>query len=56
MTRKNSELLWMTIVLDDLRVGYEIKSSMRFLCDNRLAINFTHNPAQHHRTKPVEID
>ena len=29
---------------------------MRLYCDNKIAINITHNPVQYDRTKHVEID
>ena len=48
------ELLWMKIVLDDLKVTY--KGSMELLCDNKSAITIAHNPVQHDRTKHIEID
>ena len=48
------ELLWMKIVLDDLRVKYE--EPMTLFCDNKSAISIAHNPVQHDRTKHIEID
>ncbi len=48
------ELLWMKIILDDLKVNYE--GSMRLFCDNKSAISIAHNPIQHDRTKHIEID
>ncbi|EXB36428.1 hypothetical protein L484_009995 [Morus notabilis] len=48
------ELLWLKIILDDLRVKWE--EPMKLYCDKKSAINITHNPIQHDRTKHIEID
>jgi len=48
------ELLWMKIILDDLKIKYE--APMSLASDNTSAINIAHNPVQHDRTKHVEID
>ena len=48
------ELLWLKIILDDLRVKWE--GPMKLYCDNKSAINIAHNPIQHDRTKHIEID
>ena len=48
------ELLWMKIILDDLKVHYE--APMRLFCDNKSAISIAHNPVQHDRTKHIEIE
>jgi hypothetical protein len=48
------ELLWMKIILDDLKIEYE--APMRLFCDNKSAISIAHNPVQHDRTKHIEID
>jgi len=48
------ELLWLKIILDDLRVKWE--EPMKLYCDNKSAINIAHNPIQHDRTKHIEID
>lgn len=48
------ELLWMKIILDDLKIKYE--APMRLFCDNKSAISIAHNPVQHDRTKHIEID
>lgn len=48
------ELLWIKIILDDLKIKWE--GPMKLLCDNKSAINIAHNPVQHDRTKHVEVD
>ncbi|BAT73097.1 hypothetical protein VIGAN_01055600 [Vigna angularis var. angularis] len=48
------ELLWIKIILDDLKV--DLKGPMKLYCDNKSAIEIAHNPVQHDRTKHVEID
>ena len=49
-----SELLWIKIILDDLKVQWV--GPMKPYCDNKSAINIAHNPVQHDRTKHVEMD
>ena len=48
------ELLWMNIILDDLKIKYEVP--MGLVCDNKFAISIAHNPVQHDRTKHIEIN
>ena len=48
------ELLWVKIILDDLRIKWD--GLMRLYCNNKSAINIAHNPIQHDRTKHIEID
>jgi len=48
------ELLWIKIILEDLRIKWE--EPMRLYCDNKSAIGIAHNPVQHDRTKHVEVD
>ena len=48
------ELLWMKIILDDLRIKWD--GPMKLYCDNKSAINIAYNPIQHDRTKHIEID
>jgi len=48
------ELLWMKIILDDLKI--EWNGPMKLYCDNKSAINIAHNLVQHERTKHVEVD
>jgi len=48
------ELLWLKILLDDLKVQWQ--GPMRIYCDNKSAISIAHNPVQHDKTKHVEVD
>ena len=48
------ELLWLKIILDDLRIKWD--DPMKLYCDNKSAINISHNPIQHNRTKHIEVD
>ena len=48
------ELLWLGIILNDLRI--HVEKPMKLYCDNKSAINIAHNPVQHDRTKHVDID
>ena len=48
------ELLWLKIILEDLKIKRE--EPMRLFCDNKSAISIAHNPVQHDRTKHIEID
>jgi len=47
------EVLWMKVILDDLKIKYE--DPIRLFCDNP-AISIAHNPVQHEKTKHIEID
>ena len=46
------EVLWMKVILDDLKIKYE--DPKRLFCDNP-AISIAHNPVQHEKTKHIEI-
>jgi len=48
------ELLWLKIILEDLRIKSD--DPMRLYCDNKSAISIAHNPVQHDRTKHNEVD
>ena len=48
------ELLWLKIILDDLRIKWE--EPMMLYYDNKSAINIAHNPIQRDKTKHIEID
>jgi len=39
------ELLWMKIILDDLKIKYEAPMGLTY--DNKSAISIAHNPVQH---------
>ena len=54
MTLRICELLWLKIILCDLKVEWE--APMRLYYDNKSAIDIAHNFLQHDRTKHVEID
>ena len=54
MTLGLCELLWLKIVLDDLRIISHCP--MKLFCDNKSAISIAHNLVQHVRMKHVEID
>jgi len=54
MTQGVCELLWMKIILNDLKVKYEVPMGLTY--DNKSAISIAHNPVQHEQTKHVEID
>ncbi|KAK2433017.1 putative mitochondrial protein [Trifolium repens] len=48
------ELLWLKIILEDLKIKWE--EPMKLYCDNKSAISIAHNPVQHDRTKHIEVD
>ena len=48
------ELLWLKIILDDLRIKWD--GLMKLYCGKKSTINISHNPLQHDRTKHIEID
>ena len=48
------ELLWLKIVLDDLKI--KRKGPIKLYCDNKFAINIAYNPVQHDCTKHIEVD
>jgi len=48
------ELLWLKIILEDLRIKSD--DPMRLYCDNKSAISIAHNPVQHDITKHIEVD
>ena len=47
------ELLWLKIILEDLKIKWE--GPMKLYCDNKSAISIAHNPVQHDRTKHIEV-
>ena len=48
------ELLWLRIVLEDLKIPSN--GPMKLCCDNQSNISIARKPVQHDRTKHVEID
>ena len=48
------ELLWLKIILEDLRLKWE--GSMKLYCDNKSAISIAHNLMQHDWTKHIKVD
>jgi len=48
------ELLWLRIILNDLKVTCE--ESMITYYDNKSATNIVHNPTHHDKTKHIKID
>ena len=53
MTYKICELIQIKIILSDLGIKWE--EVMKLYCDNKSAIDITHNPVQHDQTKHVEV-
>ena len=47
------ELLWLKIILEDLKIAW--KGPMKLYCDNKSTIDIAHNPMQNNRTKHVEV-
>ena len=45
MAQEICELLWLKIILEDLRIKPD--DPMRLYCDNKSAISIAHNPVQH---------
>lgn len=48
------ELLWLKLLLRELKIA-DIQP-MKLYCDNKAAIDISHNPVHHDRTKHVEVD
>ena len=48
------ELLWLKIILEDLKAAWE--GPMKLYCDNKLTINISHNPVQHNQIKHIKVD
>ena len=48
------KLLWLKIIMEYL--GIEQEGNIKLYCDNKYEITIDHNPAQHDRTKQVEMD
>ena len=54
MTQGFCELLWLKIILEDLKIKWD--GPMRLYYDNKLAIGIAYNPMWHDWTKHIEID
>lgn len=54
MSKGLCELLWLKRLLTE--IGVEPKMEMKLFCDNKAAIEISHNPVQHDRTKHIEVD
>lgn len=54
MVKGLCELLWLEDLLTE--VGFPPDSTMNLFCNNKDAIDISHNPIQHNHTKHVEID
>ena len=54
MAKGLCELLWLRNLLTE--VGFSPRSTMNLFCDNKAAIDISHNPIQHDRNKHVEVD
>lgn len=53
MAKGLCQLLWIKRLLTE--VGFAPKSKMKLFCDNKVAINISHNPIQHARMKHIEV-
>jgi Reverse transcriptase (RNA-dependent DNA polymerase) len=54
MVKGICELLWLRKLISEL--GFDHKYEMKLYCDNKAAIDISHNPIQHDRTKHIEVD
>jgi len=54
MAKGLCELLWLRRLLT--KIGFAPNCKINLFCNNKTAINISHNPIQHDRTKHVEID
>ena len=54
MVKGICELLWLRKMINELELGTE--NEMKLYCDNKAAIDISHNPVQHDRTKHIEVD
>ena len=54
MTKGVCEFLWLRRLLTE--IGFAPSSKMNLFCDNKVAIDISHNPIQHDLTKHVEVD
>jgi len=54
MAKGLCELLWLNRLLTE--IDFAPSCEMDLFCDNKAAIDISHNPIQHDRTKHVEVD
>ena len=54
MAKGLCELLWLRSLLAE--IGFPPSLAMNLFCDNKAAIDISHNPIQHDRTKHMEVD
>jgi hypothetical protein len=54
MVKGICELMWLKTLLTEL--GYGPTKEMKLFCDNKAAIDISHNPVQYDRTKHIEVD
>jgi len=54
MVKEICKLLWLRKMINELELGTE--NEMKLYCDNKAAIDISHNPVQHDRTKHIEVD
>ena len=54
MAKGLCEILWLRRLLTE--IGFGLSSEMNLFYDNKAAIDISHNPIQHDRTKHVEVD
>jgi hypothetical protein len=54
MVKGVCELIWIRKLMSEL--GFNPEHEIIFFCDNKAAIDISHNPIQHDRTKYIEID
>lgn len=53
MSKGLCELLWLKRLLAE--IGFAPNTKMNLFCDNKAAIQSSHNPVQHDRTKHIEV-
>lgn len=54
MAQSICELLWLRIILEDLKIKWN--GPMKLFCDNKSAISIAHNLVQHDLTKHIKVD
>jgi len=53
MAKGLCELIWLRRLLSE--IGFGSKLRMNLYCDNKAAIEISHNPVQHHHTEHIEV-